>query len=367
MKNSIDLNTGNEPIIRFVPKNNLPDDPVNRMRCDHVIEGLKMLGCDADVLHDGEACDVLIVLSLDFDKWLPRVSTVQEQGGVVIFDLSDNEFRRRAEITVKKVKGVSRYIKNPKTVIQRGYYFMRRRRLDKRLDQMVQHCDAVVTSTIQIMNDVRKYNTNVRYIPDIIDFNSVSSIKQHAHTSVPTVVWIGMPNNTLFLEEISGAFSRLQKDIGLHIHVITNPNTYELFPDLDERLDFEFELVPWDLETLAAELCRGDIAIAPLPNGVSKSINKIATYWMANLPAVVTSCEDYEQLVDHEQNGFFARSEEDWYTYIKRLAEDVPLRERVAMRGRKKVLASFTLQAIADQWKEYCYRIFREQSRPVAF
>ncbi len=362
--NPIQTVTASEKIrIRFVPKNDLTDDPVNRMRCYNVMAALRQIGCDADLLRPGDPCEVLVILSLDFQRWLPEAARIQERGGVVIFDLSDNEFRRRAEISVAKFKGMRRYAANPWQVLQRVYFFFRRRKLDRGLSQMIRTANAVTTSTLQIQADLKTGKGQVHYIPDIIDFDRLAADKDHQSTRTPVVVWLGMPNNTIFLTEVAQTLARLQRKMALRVHLITHESTYQFYRDLNRRLAFSYQLVPWNLETVGTELRQADIAVAPLPAGVSKSVNKIATYWMAGLPVVVSPCVDYRALVSHGEDGFLAPTEDDWARYIGDLAADAGLRQRLADKGRSKVLGSFSPGAVAQAWKACCEQVYREQGQ----
>ncbi len=363
MKTMQTVTTSEKIRIRFVPKNDLAGDPVNRMRCFNVMAALRGIGCDADLLKPGDPCEVLVILSLDFGRWLPEAARIQEMGGVVIFDLSDNEFRRRAELSVDKIKGMRRYAVNPWQVLQRGYFFFRRRKLDRGLAHMVRTCNAVTASTLQIQSDVKRGKGQVHYIPDMIDFDRFETAKRHQATTAPVVVWLGMPNNTIFLTEVAGTLARLQREIDLQVHLITHESTYQLYRDLNRRLDFSYHLIPWNLETVGDELRQADIAVAPLPAGVSKSINKIATYWMAGLPVVVSACEDYRALISHGEDGFLVGTGDGWARYIVDLAADARLRQRLADNGRSKVLASFSAPAVAEAWKACCERVYREQGR----
>ena len=52
--------------IRFIPRTDDPDNPVDRMRCFNPIQGLKEKGYDVGLYQGAEDVEALVTLSLHF-------------------------------------------------------------------------------------------------------------------------------------------------------------------------------------------------------------------------------------------------------------------------------------------------------------
>lgn len=336
--------------ISFVPKNDIPTDPVNRMRCYNVVKGLVSLGCEAGLYRGENDYDILVILNLDFDRWLPILRENKRRGRLTIFDLSDNEFERKAKVTSRKIFATRRYILNPKEVQRRWQSYKRRKVFDRGLYSLTREVDFVTVSSKSIYNSVIPLNADCCLIPDAIDLNIYKGKKVHLNKDEICLVWTGMPNNVIFLQQLNRVLCRLQQEFNLKVKVISSPQVYTLFPSLERELRFKFEFVEWDLLTINERLLEGNIGIAPLEGSLWKSANKIATYWAVGLPVVASRCPEYERVISQGKNGYLARSSVDWYRFLKKLIESSRLREKLASEGRSYVERNFSIPKVAKKW-----------------
>jgi glycosyltransferase involved in cell wall biosynthesis len=97
-----------------------------------------------------------------------------------------------------------------------------------------------------------------------------------------------------------------------------------------------------------------DIAIAPLKNiefNKAKSDLKYLEYAMAGLPVVASDIEAYNKTIIHGQNGFLAKSEEEWFKYLSLLIEDYKLREKIG-RAARAYAETRTIEKNIHLWEE---------------
>ena len=338
---------------RFVPKNDIPTDPVNRMRCFDVVAGLRAAGMDVALYRDGEDVDVLVILSLDFGRWLPVVRSLRAKGAKVVFDLSDNEFRRRAKLDRGKVLRTLPHLWNPKEIASRILYFRHRRRFDLNIDAFIAECDLVTCSSKGIYDDVATLARGRRWISDVIDTGLYAGRKVHqAEGAQARIVWTGMVSNAQFLDQAGPALHELQDRYGMEVRAITDPSVPNVERTLAMALQCEVTLIPWTLETIERELLECDVAIAPYSGPLSKSVNKVATYWALSLPVVASPLEDYVPVVQNGENGYIARTPGEWHEFLETLIDHPVLRQQQGDAGRRLVHERYSREAVCRTWQE---------------
>lgn len=326
-----------------------------------MIKGLVNIGCEAGVYKGENDYDILVVLSLDFDRWLSLFAENRRRECVTIFDLSDNEFLRVARLTVKKIGGVRKYILNPGEVYRRWQFYKKRKVFDKGLYYFTQKADFVTVSSVSVYDSVISLNTNCCVIPDAIDLDIYKGGKTHKNKENICIVWTGMPNNVVFLQRLSNVLRRLQDEFNLKVRIISSPQAYIFSPSLEKRLRFKFEFIRWDLSTINERLMEADIGIAPLEGSLWKSANKIATYWAVGLPVVASPCPEYERVISQGENGYIARSPGDWYKFLKELIMNSHLRAELAANGRTCAEREFSIQNVVKRWLRLFERLVGEK------
>ena len=88
--------------------------------------------------------------------------------------------------------------------------------------------------------------------------------------------------------------------------------------------------VKWKIRDWQRMLAQADIGIVikPPEDEVQrrKPSNKVLSYMAAGLPVVCTPTEADKLIMEHGVTGFFAYSDDEWYTALKTLVEDAQLR-----------------------------------------
>jgi glycosyltransferase involved in cell wall biosynthesis len=81
---------------------------------------------------------------------------------------------------------------------------------------------------------------------------------------------------------------------------------------------------------------------------------KFATKWLESsilgIPLIASDIEPYRAVIRHGETGFLVRREYEWSRYLKQLADDPALRQRIGMAARAEASGSI-LQAINRQWE----------------
>ncbi len=162
----------------------------------------------------------------------------------------------------------------------------------------------------------------------------------------PTIVWVGSPENLVYLEMIRPALARLTvRHPALKVRVICSA-----FPDWR---DVHVERVAWSEATEAASLAAAHIGVMPLSDDEwarGKCAFKLLQYMAAALPCVASPVGANTEAVIDGFNGFHARSTEDWERSLERLIDSAELRARLGANGRAHVAQHYAMHAYQEKY-----------------
>jgi glycosyltransferase involved in cell wall biosynthesis len=218
----------------------------------------------------------------------------------------------------------------------------RRRR---RFTMIVRGADVVVAGNDWLAERARSAGArDVRVIPTCIDPGRYPRAK---HVDGPLrLVWVGSSSTLNGLERIAGLLDVVGAGVpGVRLKLIANR-----FPEFG-RLSVEPR--PWAEETEADELASADVGISWIPDddwSRGKCGLKVLQYMAAGLPVVANPVGLHAKLVRHGETGFLARSESEWLSAIRRLADDASLRRRMGTAGRWQVERDYSVDAGARRW-----------------
>lgn len=129
----------------------------------------------------------------------------------------------------------------------------------------------------------------------------------------------------------------------------------------------------WSAEGVYKYLCESDIGIIPVDTSVTagpsttppwkmKSENRLTLKMALGLPVIATPIPSYEEVIRHGENGFFARSRDDWMDCFDRL-RDFDLRREMGAKARNSVLERYSREAQANLFTEVLRRVFNAEDR----
>jgi glycosyltransferase involved in cell wall biosynthesis len=180
----------------------------------------------------------------------------------------------------------------------------------------------------------------VAILPTSIDVSCYRAAAAGA-AGPPTIVWIGSPENLIYLEMIRPALARLTaRHPGLKVRVICSA-----FPEWPE---IHVERIAWSAATEAQALAAAQIGIMPLTDDEwsrGKCAFKLLQYMAASLPCVASPIGANTEAVIDGVNGFHAATVEDWEGRLEELIVSPELRARFGAGGLEHVEGRFSLQA----------------------
>jgi glycosyltransferase involved in cell wall biosynthesis len=158
-------------------------------------------------------------------------------------------------------------------------------------------------------------------------------------TASPTIVWIGSPENLVYLELVRPALGRLSaRHPSLKMRVICSA-----FPDWPE---IRVERIAWSEATEADSLAAAHIGAMPLTDDAwtrGKCAFKLLQYMAASLPCVASPVGANREAVIDGYNGFHAAAAEEWERNLEKLIVSPELRAHMGTNGREHVLRHYSM------------------------
>ena len=160
----------------------------------------------------------------------------------------------------------------------------------------------------------RQVNPNVTIIPTTIDTERYSVNKSSAEDGVLTIGWTGSFSTVQHLDTLRPALIKLARQANFRLRVIGTP-TYKL-----EGIDVE--AMPWRAATEMQDLDTIDIGVMPLPDDAwskGKCGLKALQFMALGVPTVCSPVGVNTDIIQDDENGFIAATEDEWVEKLGRL------------------------------------------------
>jgi glycosyltransferase involved in cell wall biosynthesis len=200
--------------------------------------------------------------------------------------------------------------------------------------------DVVAAGNDVLASVARPAARAVAILPTSVD---VSCYRQAApgDDAGPTIVWIGSPENLIYLEMIRPALARLSaRHPALKVRVICSK--FPAWPEI------RVECIPWSEATEAGALAAAHIGIMPLTDDEwsrGKCAFKLLQYMASSLPCVASPVGANAEAVLDGVNGFHAATLEDWERRLEALIVSPQLRARLGAAGLEQVERRYSMRA----------------------
>lgn len=197
-------------------------------------------------------------------------------------------------------------------------------------------------------------------------------------TIVPTVVDTGKLNPPVVRETgpirigWSGSTATIVQCLPLLRSVMeelakTEDFEFIVIAEVNPRLDWQgvnVRYIPWTKEAEAEGLQTIDIGLMPLkdePFEKGKCGLKALQYMAVGAVPVVSPVGVNKQIVEHGVNGFHAKSDEEWISFIKELVKDSLKRQQFGESARQAVIKNYSVDTaltkmnrVFQQMKDIC-------------
>ena len=204
--------------------------------------------------------------------------------------------------------------------------------------------DLVIAGNRTLARVAGRSTSSVEIVPTPVDFDNYERAKPLRRAS-HTLVWIGLPENVVYLELVRPVLGRLtQRYPDIKLRVVSSS-----FPDWPE---IPIERVHWSKATEIQDLLSAGIGIMPLTDDDwtrGKCAFKLLQYMAAGLPCVGSAVGANCDVVVEGVTGFLASNAADWERALRSLLDDASLAARMGESGRERVRQHYDRRVVARQ------------------
>lgn len=201
----------------------------------------------------------------------------------------------------------------------------------------------------------REVNDRVTIVPTTIDTAKYTVEPRTQENEMPVIGWSGSHSTAQHLSTLRGALQRLAREERFLLRVIGAPGF-----KID---DVNIEALPWRPETEVAELRTFDIGVMPLPDDQwsrGKCGLKALQYMAVGVPTVCSPVGVNTEIIQDDENGLIASTEDEWVEKLTRLLRSAELRQRLGRAGRATVDARYSASVQAPRVFQIIESVIRE-------
>ncbi|RJQ29818.1 MAG: glycosyltransferase family 1 protein [Peptococcaceae bacterium] len=209
-----------------------------------------------------------------------------------------------------------------------------------RVGKVIASCDAVIAGNEFLAGYARRYNKNVFVVPTCLNLEKYGPLRSGGRDDPVIVGWIGTPGTESYLDLLTPVFRRLASRRRLLVRVVGG-GRYRCPGVVVEHW-------PWSLAGEVSLLRSFTIGVMPLTDDTwskGKCGLKLLQYMAAGVPVVASPVGVNERIIVNGENGFLARSTEEWAAGIDTLIRSPELRAKMAELARRTVEEKYSVQA----------------------
>jgi glycosyltransferase involved in cell wall biosynthesis len=196
----------------------------------------------------------------------------------------------------------------------------------------------------------RQVNDRVTVIPTTIDTEKYRVPERNGKSGPVVIGWTGSHSTVQHLDTMRGALKKLAEKESFRLRVIGTP-AYECAP-------VNVEAMPWRAETELEDLSDIDIGMMPLPDdrwSKGKCGLKALQFMALGIPTICSPVGVNTDIIQDDQNGFIAATEDEWVEKLTRLLRSAELRRRLGHAGRVTVEEKYSAKTQTPR----VYEIFK--------
>lgn len=220
--------------------------------------------------------------------------------------------------------------------------------------------DAVVCSSIDQLEILKKYNKNIHISLDYFS-EDITYIKQDfTNTNKLKLVWEGQAYTVKNLLELNPVFKRFKDKVELH--VITDPKISYPFKIFDRtaisilsNLKCDWYFHEWKKDTFSKLIAESDLAIIPISKNNRlmwyKPANKLLLLWEIGIPVLTSDTPAYLNVNEVAGLHMYCKSSKEWEEQLLKYLQASPLeRESISNKATTYLLKEHNEDLILQNW-----------------
>ena len=209
---------------------------------------------------------------------------------------------------------------------------------------------SITVGNTYLADYAKKYNDRVTVVPSSIDTNKYQVLDKQVKNGRIIVGWTGSSTSQYHLEMFEPVLAELYKARDVEIRVISDREpTFTAFPYVWRE---------WSSKKEVEEVSLIDIGIMPTPDDQwsrGKCAMKALQYMASGIPAVCSDVGTNREVIKHGENGFLAKTNEDWLDSLKKLIDDAALRKQLGNEARRTVVENYSMVKCAQTFSQVVF------------
>ena len=203
----------------------------------------------------------------------------------------------------------------------------------------------------------RQVNDSVTVIPTTIDTERYRAPSRQGKAGPIVIGWTGSHSTVQHLDTLRGALKKLAEKEPFRLRVIGTPS-YECAP-------VQVDALSWHADTEVEDLSPIDIGVMPLPEdrwSKGKCGLKALQFMSLGIPTVCSPVGVNTDIIQDDENGFIAATEDEWVDKLSRLMRSAELRRRLGEAGRATVEEKYSAITQSSRVYEVFKSVVRDAS-----
>ena len=219
--------------------------------------------------------------------------------------------------------------------------------LGSKIDSVMRNSTIVICGNSYLADRAEKAGAKrVEIIPTVIDLKRYKTKKNNlSENKKITIGWIGTPATLIFVKSIEVALFEVLNKYNVVFQFIGGVSgILENHPNIF--------YVKWTEKTEIKSISNLDIGIMPILDdkwAKGKCAYKLIQYMGCGLPVVGSFVGMNKEVIDENENGFLATTDQEWINALTKLIENEKLRTRFGIKGRGKVEKKYTLEVACNK------------------
>lgn len=227
------------------------------------------------------------------------------------------------------------------------------------VDSVLKRSTHVIAGCQELAEHTAQLNTNVTIIPTVVDVDLYCYKPVQPQARKLTIGWYGSTSTSPYLKAIAPALQRLEDAHKGRV-------SFRFYGDANISLGLsELEAFPYQFNSEVENLRTFDIGIMPLPDNVwtrGKCAFKAIQYMALGIPTVASPVGMVNELIQHNQNGLLAATNDEWFDALDRLIQDLALRQQLAAAARVTIVDGYSLQVWGPRLASLLHSIVEVES-----
>ena len=301
------------------------------------------LGRDYDVAY--------VTYSSDLPGWIARK---RRYGGrmKLVFELIDAYFTETG-LTRRLLKGSGRFVLGIDSRLSPD--------LRRTLIGACEAADAVVCSTEEQQETIRRYNPNVFLSFDYFAGELGPPKNNYARSGKLRIVWEGQSTTLPNVRAIRDPLNDLRENVELH--VVTDPTIYRYFgrfgsyPAMEalEEIECDKHFHRWDGKRFTRDITACDVAIIPIEASNAlwwgKPENKLVLLWQLGMPVLATATPVYNRVMAAAGVDLTCESASSWGEQLERVTNwNSAELGKIGRKCRQYATTAYSAQEFVDRF-----------------